>query len=50
MMIRKIHQYPPFYYLALITVSHEELMKVVEVTEKISVTLFFAGYQRMLVS
>ena len=39
MMIRKIHQYPPFYYLALITVSHEELMKVVDVTEKISVTL-----------
>ena len=39
MMIRKIHQYPPFYYLALITVSHEELMKVVDVTEKISATL-----------
>ena len=39
MMIRKIHRYPPFYYLALITVSHEELMKVVDVTEKISVTL-----------
>ena len=39
MMIRKIHQYPPFYYLALITVGHEELMKVVDVTEKISVTL-----------
>ena len=39
MMIRKIHQYPPFYYLALITVSHEELMKVVDVTEKISVSL-----------
>ena len=39
MMIRKIHKYPPFYYLALITVSHEELMKVVDVTEKISVTL-----------
>ncbi len=39
MMIRKIHQYPPFYYLALITVSHEELMKVVDVTEKITVLL-----------
>ncbi|WP_428908705.1 primosomal protein N' [Niallia sp. Krafla_26] len=36
MMIRKIHQYPPFYYLALVTVSHEELMKVIDVTEKIS--------------
>ena len=41
MMIRKIHQYPPFYYLALITVSHEELMKVVDVTEKIAVTTIF---------
>jgi primosomal protein N' (replication factor Y) len=36
MMMRKIHQYPPFYYLTLITVSHEELMKVVSVTEKIT--------------
>jgi len=36
MMIRKIHKYPPFYYITLITVSHEELMKVVDVTEKIT--------------
>ncbi|WP_257350146.1 primosomal protein N' [Pseudalkalibacillus decolorationis] len=36
MKIRKLHQYPPFYYLALITVSHEELMEVVDVCEKIS--------------
>jgi primosomal protein N' (replication factor Y) (superfamily II helicase) len=36
MMIRKIHQYPPFYYLSLVTVSHEQLMKAVSVTEKIS--------------
>lgn len=36
MMMRKIHQYPPFYYLAMVTVSHEELMKVVSVTEKIT--------------
>ncbi|MCQ6274042.1 primosomal protein N' [Bacillus sp. V3B] len=36
MQIRKIHRYPPFYYIALITVSHEELMKVVGVTEKIT--------------
>lgn len=36
MMMRKIHQYPPFYYLTMITVSHEELMKVVSVTEKIA--------------
>ncbi|MFE8699022.1 primosomal protein N' [Cytobacillus sp. FJAT-54145] len=36
MMIRKLHQYPPFYYISLITVSHENLMKVVSVTEKIT--------------
>ncbi|WP_174733877.1 primosomal protein N' [Mesobacillus harenae] len=36
MMIRKLHQYPPFYYLSLVTVSHEELMKVVSITEKIT--------------
>jgi primosomal protein N' (replication factor Y) len=35
MMIRKIHQYPPFYYLSMINVSHEQLMKAVSVTEKI---------------
>jgi len=36
MMARKIHKYPPFYYLTLVTVSHEELMKAVSVTEKIT--------------
>ncbi|PLR97335.1 primosomal protein N' [Bacillus sp. T33-2] len=36
MMVRKIHKYPPFYYLTLITVSHEDLMKAVSVTEKIT--------------
>ncbi|WHX42224.1 primosomal protein N' [Mesobacillus sp. AQ2] len=36
MLMRKVHQYPPFYYLSLVTVSHEELMKVVSVTEKIA--------------
>lgn len=36
MGIRKIHQYPPFYYVTLITVSHPELTKVVAVTEKLS--------------
>lgn len=36
MMIRKIHKYPPFYYISLITVSHEELMKVISITEKIT--------------
>lgn len=35
MMVRKIHKYPPFYYLSLITVSHEQLMTAVSVTEKI---------------
>ncbi|MCG1020596.1 primosomal protein N' [Sutcliffiella horikoshii] len=36
MQVRKIHQYPPFYYLALVTVTHQELTKVVTVTEKIT--------------
>ncbi|WP_394137030.1 primosomal protein N' [Cytobacillus oceanisediminis] len=36
MMVRKIHRYPPFYYISLVTVSHEELMKSVSVTEKIT--------------
>lgn len=36
MMMRKMHQYPPFYYITLITVSHPEITKVVSVTEKIT--------------
>jgi primosomal protein N' (replication factor Y) len=36
MMMRKAHHYPPFYYLALITISHEELITVVSATEKIA--------------
>ena len=36
MMIRKVHKYPPFFFLALITVSAEELLKAVSVTEKIT--------------
>ncbi|WP_458413945.1 primosomal protein N' [Schinkia sp. CFF1] len=36
MLVRKKFNYPPFYYLTLITVSHQELMKVVDVTEKIT--------------
>lgn len=36
MMVRKVHQYPPFYYIALITVHHEELLKVVDTIEKIT--------------
>ena len=36
MMVRKMHHYPPFYYLTLITVTHEQLMTVVAETEKIA--------------
>lgn len=36
MVVRKTHRYPPFYYLSLITISHEDLIKVVSVTEKIT--------------
>lgn len=39
MLVRKTHKYPPFYYLSLVTVSHEELMKTVSVTEKIAAYL-----------
>ncbi|PLS16629.1 primosomal protein N' [Bacillus sp. M6-12] len=36
MNIRRINHYPPYFYLALVTVSHEDLMKTVSVTEKIT--------------
>ncbi|WP_243386797.1 primosomal protein N' [Bacillus kexueae] len=36
MIMRKLHAYPPFYYLVLITVSDEEILKVVDVSEKIA--------------
>ncbi|TDL79920.1 primosomal protein N' [Peribacillus frigoritolerans] len=36
MLSRKQHAYPPFYYLALVTVSHPDLLKAVSVTEKIA--------------
>lgn len=36
MMIRKIREYPPFYYISLVTVQHENIMKVVSVTENIT--------------
>ncbi|WP_144461417.1 primosomal protein N' [Siminovitchia fortis] len=36
MAMRKIGLYPPFYYLALVTVTHEDLMQAVAATEKIS--------------
>ncbi|MGR3206448.1 primosomal protein N' [Bacillus glycinifermentans] len=35
MMHRRVQAYPPYYYLALITVSHEEVTKTALVTEKI---------------
>ncbi|MFB6466586.1 primosomal protein N' [Cytobacillus sp. Hz8] len=36
MIERKLRAYPPFYFLSLITVQHENLMKVVSVTENIT--------------
>ncbi|WP_347550398.1 primosomal protein N' [Pseudalkalibacillus hwajinpoensis] len=36
MVTRKQFGYPPFYFLAMINVSHEELTKAVDVTEKIT--------------
>ena len=39
MVLRKKYCYPPFFYLALVTVSHHDLMKVVSVTEKITAYL-----------
>ncbi|HDR4569789.1 primosomal protein N' [Bacillus cytotoxicus] len=35
MQMRRMRQYPPYYYVALVTVSHPELLKAVQVTEKI---------------
>ncbi|WP_099352374.1 primosomal protein N' [Fredinandcohnia onubensis] len=39
MRIRKAHAYPPYYYLALVTVTHPELTKTVDVAEKIAIYL-----------
>ncbi|WP_175638851.1 primosomal protein N' [Metabacillus schmidteae] len=35
MFLRKSHGYPPYFFLALVTVSHPEITKVVSVTDKI---------------
>ncbi|WP_078434389.1 primosomal protein N' [Metabacillus halosaccharovorans] len=35
MSLRKSYAYPPYYFLALVTVSHPEITKVVSVTDKI---------------
>lgn len=39
MVTRKQFGYPPFYFLAMVNVSHEELTKTVDVTEKITTFL-----------
>ncbi|USK61158.1 primosomal protein N' [Peribacillus asahii] len=44
MLIRRQSHYPPYFYLVLITVSHEDVMKTVATTEKI------AHYLRMHLS
>ncbi|MBS4177174.1 primosomal protein N' [Lederbergia citrea] len=36
MMMRKIGSYPPFFYLTMVTVSHEDLIKTISTTEKIT--------------
>ncbi|KAA0564128.1 primosomal protein N' [Bacillus sp. CH30_1T] len=36
MMMRKMGSYPPFYYITLVTLSHEDLMKVVDIAEKMT--------------
>ncbi|GLY10540.1 primosomal protein N' [Pseudobacillus badius] len=36
MVMRKLGSYPPFYYLALVTVSHEDLLAASSATEKIT--------------
>lgn len=44
MRMRKVGAYPPFYYLTLITVSHENVMEAMSASEKI------AGFMRNRVS
>lgn len=39
MYVRKLHQYPPYFYLTLVTVSHPELLVAVHTTEQIVSTL-----------
>ncbi|MEH6940507.1 primosomal protein N' [Bacillus sp. JJ722] len=36
MVIRRQNLYPPYYYITLITVSHEDLMKTISTTEKVT--------------
>ncbi|WP_090856800.1 primosomal protein N' [Paraliobacillus sp. PM-2] len=39
MLMRKTYQYPPYFYLTLITVSHPNQAKVMEITKTISLLL-----------
>lgn len=39
MLMRKTYKYPPYYYLTLVTVSHPNQLKVIEVTKTISLLL-----------
>ena len=36
MNLRKAHAYPPYYFLTSIVISHQELMKVIDASEKIA--------------
>lgn len=36
MLIRKTFQYPPYYFLTLVTVSHQSQLKALEITRKIT--------------
>ncbi|MBD1379993.1 primosomal protein N' [Metabacillus arenae] len=37
--VRKLHEYPPYYYICLLTISHPDVLKVAIVTENISTFL-----------
>ncbi len=36
MFLRKQNDYPPYYYIALLTVSHEDILKVMDAADKIT--------------
>lgn len=36
---RRLMKYPPYYYLALVTVSHEDLLKTIQVCDRITKTI-----------
>ena len=39
MHLRKSHDYPPYFYIVLLTISHPDITKVVSVTEEIAIFL-----------